>query len=227
MTTTTDGVAVRRLLDFVNSLRLQGYRIGVGEMVDLFELLTSGRPGDPLRARHGMRALCCRNRDEWREFDSHFDQFWFPRSVEQIPVAIRDGSDPAAAGHGLTGLSGTSSRQPESTHGQSHIEGSGAGRQRTLGKADFRFLKDRGAMREVETLAEQLDPLVRREVLSVNRDPRSPERGVLLSGLHALAASATSSSSAWSTAIRRMRSVVSPVGAACSIPRMRALGSQS
>jgi uncharacterized protein with von Willebrand factor type A (vWA) domain len=156
------GTPVQRLLDFAGHLRRQGYRIGVGEMVDLVRVISADEFPDPGKARHGLRALCCRNSDEWRDFDRHFDQFWFPPEAEQIPLGASGRTEPPAGAQGLVGMSGASSRQPDSTHGQSDIEGSGAGRQRTLGKADFRFLRDRGAMREVEVLAERLGGGLRR-----------------------------------------------------------------
>ncbi len=161
---TCAGSPLERVLRFATYLRAQGYRIGAGELSDLVRVVAEGGVLDPGHARHGMRALCCRNDDEWREFDGHFARYWYPVESEQMPMSPTGAVDPPAGGQGLVGMSGTSSREPDSTHGQSDIEGSGAGRQRTLGKADFRFLGDRGAMREVEFLAERLGGQLRRRL---------------------------------------------------------------
>lgn len=153
----------RRLLAFAGHLRRHGYRIGVGELPDLFRLVDQGVE-DPALTRRGLRALCCRTHDEWRDFDGHFHRFWFPVQTEAAPSAPVPGNSPESPGRAVVGLAGTSNREPDSTHGQSDIEGSGAGRQRTLGKADFRFLGDRNAMHEVEVLAERLGQQLRRRL---------------------------------------------------------------
>lgn len=151
------------MLEFAGYLRRHGYRIGVGELPDLFRLVDRGAR-DPVLTRRGLRALCCRTHDEWREFDRHFNRFWFPVESEQVAPASVPGGLPDSPGQTLVGLAGTSDREPDSTHGQSDIEGSGAGRQRTLGKADFRFLRDRTAMHEVESLVERLGQQLRRRL---------------------------------------------------------------
>ena len=133
------------MLEFAGYLRRHGYRIGVGELPDLFRLVDRGAR-NPVLTRRGLRALCCRTHDEWREFDRHFNRFWFPVASEQAAPESVPGGLPDSPGQTLVGFAGTSDREPDSTHGQSDIEGSGAGRQRTLGKADFRFLRDRTAM---------------------------------------------------------------------------------
>ncbi len=153
-----------RLLAFAEYLRQRDYRIGVGELADFVELGMPAVATDNNTVRNGLRALCCRNADEWKDFDSHFNRFWFPITAEQIPLAPSGEVNPTSGGQAVVGMSGTSSREPDSTHGQSDIDGSGAGRQRTLGKADFRFLGDLGAMREVERLAERLGRQLRQRL---------------------------------------------------------------
>lgn len=155
-TVSEDPAPVSRLLAFAHHLRRQGYRIGVGELADFVNLGEPHGDRDSERVRREMRALCCRNVDEWRQFNGHFHQFWFASDHDLIEVGPSAGNAASPGGQAVVGMSGASSREPDSTHGQSDIDGSGAGRQRTLGKADFRFLKDRGAMREVERLAERL-----------------------------------------------------------------------
>ncbi len=152
-----------RMLAFAGYLRRHGYRIGVGELPDIFRLVDRGA-GNPALTRRGLRALCCRSYDEWREFDRHFNRFWFPVESEQATPRAVSGGLPDTPGQTLVGMAGSSDRAPDSTHGQSDIEGSGAGRQRTLGKADFRFLRDRTAMHEVESLVERLGQLLRRRL---------------------------------------------------------------
>ena len=63
-----------------------------------------------------------------------------------------------------SGIAGASSQDSE--HGQHDlpVDGAGAGRNRSVGKADFRFLSDKAAMREAERMAELLGKQLRKQL---------------------------------------------------------------
>jgi uncharacterized protein with von Willebrand factor type A (vWA) domain len=65
----------------------------------------------------------------------------------------------------LSGLSGSSMQQSDNIYGETELNGSGAGRQNSISKADFRFLNDKKAMRQVEGLAEQLAEKLKHRLL--------------------------------------------------------------
>ncbi len=171
--TTVLPVPADRIFNFLRHLRDLGFSIGVGESSDIFEVITSTSQPDPALAKTTLRALCCRNHDEWLQFDTYFHEFWFPQLApigEQSVVARIDSRQRAQGNSKMAGIAGNSSESSESGECDGDYEGRGAGRQRTVGKADFRFLGDAAAMREAGKLAEQLG-LELRKNLSRRRQP--------------------------------------------------------
>jgi uncharacterized protein len=145
-----------QLLGFIHHLRDEGYPVGVREARDIFSILDKGCLSDKRYSKYVIRALSCHSPDEWQRFDDLFAHYWFPPNGRgDTPASGRSGvrEHPRSAVTGFGGNAGQSADELGDTTG---VAGSGAGRQRTLSKADFRFLNDRRAMSEVERLAERL-----------------------------------------------------------------------
>ena len=111
-----------------------------------------------------MRALCCRSSDEWEQFDHHYSAFWQPRDLPAPQQDVFKRLAPPNHHASASGIAGASSK--ESEHGQHDlpVDGAGAGRNRSVGKADFRFLSDKAAMREAERMAELLGKQLRKQL---------------------------------------------------------------
>lgn len=155
-----------RILQFIHHLRDRGFVIGIQETQDTVKVLQQLNYPDHRTTHHTLRALACRNHEEWQQFDQYFREYWFP-DIDQYnkqdrPISI----EPRLRESGTltSGISGGSNADPYTSREISGILGSGAGRQRTIANADFRFLNDRKAMYEVEQMAERLASLLKRKL---------------------------------------------------------------
>lgn len=153
-----------RLLDFIGYLRKQGYVIGAGETADIIKTASEPAYPDPGLIKASVRALSCRNHEDWQQFDRHFTAFWRPEDVLDPQQELLARIDPRLRHKTASGISGSSSQDSE--HGQHDlpVDGAGAGRNRSVGKADFRFLGDKAAMREAELMAEHLGRQLRKQL---------------------------------------------------------------
>ena len=143
-----------RILGFTHYLRQHNYHLSLHEVNDVIRSLQRFSAPDLKRSRCVFRALCCQTRDQWLEFDQLFQQYWYPQQF----TAARKINAPSLSHQNqqgnLVGLSGTSDRHLAENDFQ--CQGTGAGKQTTLSKANFRFITDRQAMRAVENQAERL-----------------------------------------------------------------------
>ncbi len=166
MTTTANTLSPpgNRLLDFIGYLRKQGYVIGVGETTDILKTASESGYPDPDLIKASVRALSCRNYEDWQQFDRHFSAFWRPEDIPDPQQELLARIDPRLRHKTASGISGSSSQDSE--HGQHDlpVDGAGAGRNRSVGKADFRFLGDKVAMREAELIAEHLGRQLRKQL---------------------------------------------------------------
>ena len=158
----------RQFARFVRCLRAEGFDVGVRETSDVVRVAGSGNLLDARLLSVALRGLCCRDHRDWRRFEAVFQRFWFPESVvARAGAAAR--IDPRlnrTAGADVTGLAGTSRTQEE----EQPAPVGGAGRQRTLARADFRFLTDRLGQREMEELAGRLALRIRRRATRRRRE---------------------------------------------------------
>lgn len=148
-----------RLVDFVRYLRVEGYVIGIRETIDALKTLNDAPWPDVRLARNVIRSLACRDYNSWQRFDGLFTGYWFPDLApahNKDVAALVNPRQKRQRQAGITGLSGASMEETVSSADKSNTLGIGAGRQKTISRADFRFLNDRSAMREVENLAERL-----------------------------------------------------------------------
>ena len=160
----TEGNFSSRLFSFLHYLREHGYVVGVQETTDIIRVATASTHPEPVLVKRSMRALCCRNSDEWEQFDHHYTAFWHPIDLPTSRQDILSRLDPRYRRTPTSGIAGSSSKDAE--HGQHElpVDGAGAGRNRSVGKADFRFLSDKAAMREAERMAEQLGRQLRKQI---------------------------------------------------------------
>lgn len=163
MTAVAPGGQIAR---FVRCLRREGFDVGIRETEDALRVAAGDNLLDDRLLRSCLRGLCCRDRRDWRRFDEVFQTFWFPQSVP-----VRDDAaariDPRigrAQGGGATGLAGASKAEDD------ELRAGGAGRQRTLARADFRFLTDLLGQREMEELAGRLALRIRRQATRRRRE---------------------------------------------------------
>ncbi len=174
-----------RLLGFMNHLRQQGYILGIGETIDAYKAINQGLIHDETYTRNTIRSLSCRDPDEWKRFDQLFDRYWHPERNQQEPDQNNNfwffkKKEPKKV---QTGLSGTTEYTNHFTEELSEFTGAGAGKQKSISKADFRFLNDRNAARKIESLAEQLALMLRKKMkrrsITANRGNRIDIRKTL------------------------------------------------
>lgn len=145
----------QRMLGFCEHLRHAGMIIGMAESADAMRLLESEGLTEHNHVRHVFRVLSCCRPEDWQRFDQLFDEYWLSRPMERSGDSAIARIDPRRRRTPtVTGLGTGTDAFTE--YGDLALKGSGAGRQQTISRADFRFLRDRRAMRQVELLAERL-----------------------------------------------------------------------
>ncbi len=155
---------------FVGSLRRNGFDVGVRETLDSVRTVSLCDPPDAAVLRTALRGLLCRNREDWRRFDSLFERFWHPerfREEQQRVEARRDIRMRGIRAGGVAGLGHTVDTDAlNGGQGDGEPDGprGGAGRQTALARSDFRFLTDPTAMRELERFAEGIALRVRKRL---------------------------------------------------------------
>ena len=109
---------------------------------------------DKRYSKNIIRSLACHSHYEWQQFDDLFLDYWQSIVEESDNPGINNWR--RRPRNKITGIGGSTLDNPDDMIDLTKLSGSGAGRQRTISKADFRFLNDHKATREIERLAEQL-----------------------------------------------------------------------
>lgn len=144
------------MLGFARHLREAEFDVTSADAVLMGRALTSFSRPDLRLSRNACRAVCCRRKEEWERFDELFEAYWLQGDGDGVDDAVGPGEGRSAGGTGgLAGI-GTGTDVFDTYKRDDAGAGAGAGRQTTIAKADFRFLNDREAMRQVELLAERL-----------------------------------------------------------------------
>jgi uncharacterized protein with von Willebrand factor type A (vWA) domain len=145
-----------RILGFVQHLRAADFDVSTQDAALMGRALAAfSTPGLRL-SRNACRAVCCRGREQWQRFDELFEAYWLRGEPDDEDIRFdRTGEKSAGGTGGLAGI-GTGTDVFDTYKRNDAELGAGAGRQTTIAKADFRFLGNRAAMRQVERLAEQL-----------------------------------------------------------------------
>jgi len=151
-----------RVIDFLASLRAEGFLVGIDETLDAFDLLCGGDLANRQLTQHTIRALACRDHDEWKRFETLFVRFWFPEQAPPDEDDIIALIDPRVGRRrrGGVGLA-SATTEPRNAAERAGILATGGGRQSTMTRADYRFLNDKRAMRVAEHLAEKLARLLK------------------------------------------------------------------
>ena len=152
-----------RLLAFLHHLRNDGFVIGIQETIDCMQLLNNAYNPDEFLTRHIIRTLACRDHAEWQRFNELFSDFWFPDRIRKTESAMLTRIRPRQRQGGIAGIGGSSKEHTDKLMESADITSAGAGRQRTITRADFRFLNDARAAREAESRAERLSLLLRKK----------------------------------------------------------------
>lgn len=173
-----------RLHDFSRYLRQHGFQIGISEISDSMRALDSLSEPDRDRSEAYLRSVFCRNPDQWHQFHDLFNHYWY--QAENIEAGQEAWLGPVLKQqtNSVSGMAGTSTDHFKAMDESS--TGVGAGKQNTIGKADFRFLNDTDAMREAEHLAEQLAQQLKKKI---KRNKKIVTRGRVINIRHTLRAS--------------------------------------
>ena len=177
----------QRVIDFSHYLRHAGFDIGVAEISDGMRALGHLPEPDPQLSECYLRSVFCRNAEQWQRFHDLFQAYWYPVAVSEQETEPTSAPQREQQGGRLSGIAGTSTDHFK-TIDQSN-SGVGAGKQNTIGKADFRFLKDPRAMREAERLAEQLARQLKKKI---RRKKKIAKKGRVINIRHTLRASLAS-----------------------------------
>ena len=158
--------AGNHLIGFIQYLRQEGYNIGIRETLDVFKILGNTAYPDNLYTRLTIRSLSCHTHDEWQRFNQLYNHFWFPenQASNKQNKHSQFASKADINQQIISGISGESRDYTDLLRSLGGLSGSGAGRQRTITKADFRFLNDRRAARDVEKFAERLALLLKKRL---------------------------------------------------------------
>lgn len=160
----TDETPSRRLIGFVRYLRREGFNVGTQEGLDAVQAVVLAQPWEASLLRDALRPITCRDHEEWQRFDTLFERYWLrvpdgrsaaQSAAERIDPRLRADRQRRVAAVGL-GHAVDMEKAP------TDLDEGGAGRQGSIGRADFRFLTDRRASRILECLAERLAMRVRR-----------------------------------------------------------------
>jgi uncharacterized protein with von Willebrand factor type A (vWA) domain len=164
-----------RLLAFSDFLRRNGFRISLHEsLMGLRALDACGLPS-LADARTVLKIVMCRGADDWSRFEALFRAFWTaPDGTAETDTASGKGTPPKRGGARgtLVGLAGESAEREDGPW----QEGGGAGRNKSIGRTDFRFLTDPRDMRSAMLVAESIARRIRRRRQRRQRAVRRAQR---------------------------------------------------
>ncbi|MEF8834264.1 MAG: VWA domain-containing protein, partial [Halofilum sp. (in: g-proteobacteria)] len=144
----------RGLLDFTRTLRARGWPVGVEEQHDALRLASAVGVADRDALRDALRALYCGTGEQWREFDTVFDDYWYPKRGTRTRAS--------GAGSGLQPQPGTQAGESfnppdrpgpgggaDADPGGAH---EGASSAESLTRRDFRHLHDPEERRALDAM---------------------------------------------------------------------------
>tara|TARA_R110002096_G_scaffold125663_1_gene271574 strand:+ start:48916 stop:50043 length:1128 start_codon:yes stop_codon:yes gene_type:complete len=145
-----------RIIEFARHLRNNGHTVGIKELIDSMQIISGSNHPDEYSTLHSLRSLCCRNKEEWQQFEKLFISFWYSKteSIVSNNSAQNIESTIIKQQHkNVSGIAGSTASLFETISDSNKYA---AGKQNTISKADFRFLNNHHAMRKAEDLAEKL-----------------------------------------------------------------------
>jgi len=170
----------RRLAGFAQTLRCNGFRVGLAETADALTVLASPAALKPTSLKPALRALFCATHSDWERFDEIFDAYWRGEGMRQRQVLSGSPGASHAPARRLAqahvpqdalGLADRIERRSEESadhqpDGRGRREG--ASRAEALSATDLRHIADPDEVAETHALAARLARtmrarLVRRE----------------------------------------------------------------
>jgi uncharacterized protein with von Willebrand factor type A (vWA) domain len=162
----------QKLAGFARTLRLNGFKVGLGETRDALTIL-AGPPGTrPASLKPALRALFCATHSDWQRFDEIFDAFWLGRHMRQartLASAPSGGQAGArrlgeAGPQGATGLPDRTERGSDggtdaATDGRARREGASSAE--NLATVDMRHIVDPDDVARTHALAARLARVMR------------------------------------------------------------------
>lgn len=140
-----------KMLNFLASLRHQGFRTGLSEAQDAIRLATGEMMFEKHNLREALKHLLSSNHEEWQRFDHLFELYF------------RDVEDEGEGEGNQEQNKRTNKRGDESFQivadfyqGESELNQGGAGRNAAVTKTDFRFLTEREGWEEAARATEAL-----------------------------------------------------------------------
>lgn len=152
-------IQTQRLLGFIEYLRAEDFCLGVKESEHALEFISNLSELDQSFSKLSLRSIACRNQDEWNRFDKLFNQYWHPKQYPIVDIRLSRKQQGKISGFG-----GSSMNALNLVNEDSGLKGSGAGKQTTITKADYRFISDQHQMRKLERLAERLAYSLRKKL---------------------------------------------------------------
>ena len=180
--------AIGRLTAFAQSLRDNGFAVGLKECEDASRIMACDLVKRPATLRSAMKALFCARQSDWAKFDDIFGAFWFGRGMRGVILLNADANTARNAEPRQTPNSRAASdrdaglvdqlRRTGEDHDQrdaaSLTRMEGASRAERLAETDFRKIADPQAMDDAHALAERL---ARRMRTRFSRRERTRLRG--------------------------------------------------
>ncbi|GJM04338.1 MAG: VWA domain-containing protein [marine bacterium B5-7] len=145
-----------RIIEFAHLLRNNGHIVGIKELIDSMQTISGSNQPDEHATLHSLRSLCCRNKEEWQQFEKIFISFWHPSDPSVLPSKPTHNIETNLLKQQTKNVSGIAGTTTSLFETMSDPNKYAAGKQNTISKADFRFLNNQHAMREAEDLAEKL-----------------------------------------------------------------------
>jgi uncharacterized protein with von Willebrand factor type A (vWA) domain len=164
-----------RLLAFSDFLRRNGYRISLHESLTGLRALDACGLPSLADAKTVLKVVMCRGADDWSRFEALFHAFWTVSggTVETDAVSGKKTTQKRGGARGtLIGLAGESTEREDGPW----REGGGAGRNKSIGRTDFRFLTDPRDMRSAMLVAETIARRIRRRRQRRQRAVRRAQR---------------------------------------------------
>ncbi len=154
---------IHRTQLFLRFLRLQGYAISASELHQVHLLACTEILQDRLIYRASLRAVLCRDKSEWINFNILFDRFWGSPDTSAIDEAQDNPEQTRGSGNQASGLAYFSESLAESEMllGDPEEEldaqaAGGASDTRVLSQRDFRFVFRAEEMRRIEAMVDHL-----------------------------------------------------------------------
>jgi len=183
------GAALRgRLAAFVQTLRTNGFKVGLAETKDAASLMQSPVMRRPHGLRQAFRALFCGRQSDWKAFDELFDAFWFEKGLKgKVQVTgsstTKKGAktirELAAAGPSEQNATVTDVDRSEGDgerDGETSSLKEGASIAENIAVVDFRKLHDPEAIAEAHELAGRLAQAMRTRLTRRDRQRRTGKR---------------------------------------------------